>query len=193
MKINSWYQNGGEANPKSNIHLRIIGFHYLKPQHYQTLSLKITPILKFHVSFSSMDSEFSLSRGLWLSLDAPYIDHPNTPSSHYQYHYRQFSTLPKAGWVGLLDFQCCHHFSEGLTIWHFLNKWQILKQNGQMISEPPRYQSKNLLPYKFLWQLSLFLKGIVPAWLKWHSLRYSAKSECHQFLYLWVTPVRLCW
>lgn len=118
-----------------------------------------------------MESEFSLSS------DTAYLDHPNTPCSHF-HHLQLLEALAELH-------SCISNFTtisthEGLTAWHFSNKWQILRQEGQMISEPSRYQNKNLFPCRFLRWLSLFLQGIVPAWLRWHSEIFSKK---------WMWPV----
>lgn len=154
MERSSQYQNAGGSKPKSNMHLRVMGFCYLKPQCYQTLSLKNRLLLKFHASSSSEHSEFSLSRPPELNLAVTYIEHRKIPSSHDQYCYLQCIVrryrqrlARQDSWTSSVTTTSAH---EGLTTWHFLNKWQILKQKGQMISEEHRQQRKKNL-YGFWW------------------------------------------
>lgn len=90
---------------------------------------------------------------------------------------------------------CISHFAtisahEPFRIWHFWTKWQIVKQEVQMISEPSQYQNKNLFPCRSFMIAVSISWGNCPS-LTEMTLRYSAKSECDQFLF-WGSPLSDC-
>lgn len=59
-----------------------------------------------------------------------------------------------------------------------------------MISEPSQYQNKIYFHADFYDSCLYFLRELSQLDQN-DTLKYSAKSECGQFLYWWVTPVTL--